>query len=233
MSTAIQGAASSLLADLERLRSIGNNMANASTPGYRAERLVNQSFAILMIAALLSSPRMDVVADSRPGSIRATGRTLDLALDGPGYFQIAGPSGVVYTRRGDFRRDDAGRLATTNGLAVLGAAGEVFLTAAEVQVERNGTISQDGTKVGRLLLTEFEASEKLRYLGDGLYQSSSEGTSSSTTSLLQRHLEMSNVDIVAESLRMLEINRHVGMVGQVLRGYDQMLDSAINNLGRS
>lgn len=237
MSEAIQAASRSMLSDLERLRSIGSNVANASTPGFKAERMVQRIFQnALSSVASTGAPaaQLQVLLDSKAGALRDTGRAMDLAIDGPGYFQIDAGDEVLFSRRGDFRVDAGGRLSNEQGLPVLGEGGEIVLTGggADFEVDRQGYVSERGQRVGKLAIAQFGEGGSLAHVSGGLYRASEPPQVSEHSTVVQKHLEMANVDIVQESLNLVEVGRHANFVGQAIRGYDQMLDVAINELGR-
>lgn len=237
MSEAIQAASLSMLSDLERLRSIGSNVANASTPGFRAERTVQRVFqdALSSVASGGSNlAQLQVLLDSKAGALRDTGRAMDLAIDGSGYFQIDAGGEILFSRRGDFRVDAAGRLSNEEGLPVLGEGGEIVLTGGgtDFEVDRQGIVSERGQRIGKLAIAHFGEGATLAHVSGGLYRASEGPEVSDRSTVIQKHLEMANVDIVQESLNLVEVGRHANFIGQAIRGYDQMLDVAINELGR-
>ncbi len=119
-------AASGMLAEMARQDQLANDLANASTPGYKADRVSQRSFGDLQ------------QTDLRPQALRDTGQPLDLAVTGDGYFGVQTKQGVRYTRNGAFTADAKGNLVDQMGNQVLGVGGKPIAVA-------NGTI--DTTKV--------------------------------------------------------------------------------------
>lgn len=234
MTDAVTAATAAMLTDLERLRSIGQNLANTGTSGYKAEYAVNgeaqQRFTQLMggdAAALVS-----VVLDERAGALRQTGRSLDLAIEGEGFFQVETAAGVRYTRRGDFTIGADGQLQTTEGYAVLGAGGAVRLASDAVRIARDGAMSDGDRAIGRLAIAAFESTDALVHEGNGLYRAGVEPAApDSGVAVRQGYLEAANVQPVAEMVRLMETVRHFGLTAQALRAHDEILQSSISRLG--
>ena len=235
MTDALTAATAARLTDLERLRSIGQNLANTGTSGYKAEYAVNgeaqERFTQLM-AAGDPAAMVNLVLDERAGALRQTGRSLDLAIEGPGFFQIETPQGVRYTRRGEFTLGADGLLQTAEGHAVLGAGGAVRLTSAAVGIARDGALSDGERAVGRLAIAAFESSDALVHEGNGLYRADvAPGTPDGSIAVRQGYLEAANVQPVAEMVRLMETVRHFGLTAQALRAQDEIQATSISRLG--
>src|SRR2546423_11402769 len=115
-------AASGLRARMESLDLLANNVANAATGGYKADREF-YSLYVAPEAANAEDPPATMPVIERPwvdhaqGTLHATGNPLDFALSGSGFFAVNGPSGPLYTRNGNFRVSAYGKLVTANGYA--------------------------------------------------------------------------------------------------------------------
>lgn len=235
MSDIITTATAAMLTDLERLKSIGQNFANAATTGYKAEYAVNgvspERFAQMVAADPAAA--MQVALDERAGALRQTDRRLDLAIEGPGYFQVETPQGVRYTRRGDFTLGADGTLQTAEGHAVMGVQGALRLTSDVVQIGQDGALMQDERAIGRLAVAAFAPGGELVHEGDGLYRATAAPTSLNDggASVRQGYLEAANVQPVAEMVRLMETVRHFGLTAQALRANDEILESSISRLG--
>src|ERR1043165_9763334 len=120
-------AASGLRARMESLDLLANNVANASTGGYKADREFYSLYVGPEAADSGSSSTMPVIerpwTDHSQGNVYTTGNPLDVAISGKGFFAVNGPSGPLYTRNGSFRLAPDGRLTTPEGYAVRGAGG--------------------------------------------------------------------------------------------------------------
>jgi flagellar basal-body rod protein FlgG len=181
-----------------------------------------------------------VVADPRPGTLKATGQPLDFALPGPGWFEVATPQGTAYTRQGNFRLDAAGRLVTQQGLAVMGVGGEIVLSSGAPVVDGTGRVfegpaaSRGGTTpIAQLKVVQFDAASTLQRIGDGLVlvQGTPALAAEGAVPVQQGFLENSNVSALHEMLQLLETVRHLETLQKVALGYDEMLGTSIRKLG--
>jgi flagellar basal-body rod protein FlgF len=225
-----------LRADAETVRVISQNVANASTSGYR--RAVPAAFAVPAVegtaTTLGAPPEIVPVTDFAAGPLTSTSATLDLAIEGPGFFVVATPVGEVVTRRGDFRVGVDGMLVTHNGDPVLGERGTIPVNGARVEVAADGVVTVDGAAVERLKVVEVAAGTTLTATEAGNYQVPS-GTAlldGGASTVRQGFLEGSNVAPVNEMIRLMEAMRHFEMTQRFARGYDDMLSLAISELGR-
>jgi flagellar basal body rod protein FlgG len=163
MSSGAYVALSGLQARAEQLNRLAADLANAGTAGYKSERTTTaaaeraaDAFARTLQSAVdvANGPR---AVDFRPGAIATTGRDLDLAIDGPGFFTVETPDGPRYTRNGHFTRRADGVLSTSEGHAVLGESGPLKLPdgTGAISVAEDGQIRVGQTVVGRPRIVEF------------------------------------------------------------------------------
>jgi flagellar basal-body rod protein FlgG len=144
---------------MAQLEHAAADIANEGTAGYKGERAttvaVNRpSFGDALDAAVDAAPAQSRI-DFRPGVILGTGRDLDVAVDGPGFFSVQTAAGTRYTRNGHFSRSADGTLVTGDGMPVLGQNGPIKLGDGEVGVNADGTISVDKAPVDKLQLVDF------------------------------------------------------------------------------
>ena len=126
--------------------SIANNIANASTTGYRADRTAFQQLMLKGGAGFESrAPMSEEVldADRRAGAIQSTGRELDIAIPGASWLTVQSPDGTeAYTRRGDLQITETGVLQTGDGFPVMGSGGPITVPPAQkVMIGEDGTLS--------------------------------------------------------------------------------------------
>ena len=169
-------AASGMVAEQMRQDQIANDLANASTPGYKADRVTQRAFADLLlsntatgqaIGGLTTGVAADrMVTDTSPQPVRDTGEPLDLAIVGDGWFGVQTPQGTRYTRNGQFTADAAGTLTDQLGNAVLGANGQ------PVKVDRSGHVNAQSVGV-------FALSNPAKQ-GDNLFTGRAGGTATGT-----------------------------------------------------
>ena len=166
---------------LERWQTaITGNLASGSVAGFKKDET---SFSSTMAGSTRlqqgasSSDLQNIVPQATtrvtdgPGALRQTGKDLDFAVQGAGYFQIRTPAGgQAYTRNGEFHLDGSGKLVNKQGLEVLSDAGpiNVDLNLGPLTVERSGQITQGTTVLGKLAVFDLSKSGALQRSGDGL-----------------------------------------------------------------
>jgi flagellar basal-body rod protein FlgG len=243
--------------DMNGLDQVAMNMSNALTAGYKRTVPVSQSFGALVqgpmagagpapgragaSVAVAAQPTAQVT-DASAGSLKSTGRSLDLALDGAGFFEIATPDGPAYTRQGDFRIDARGRLVNADGYPVMGKGGELVLGTADPVIDLTGNVTEAGrgeaaqrTSIGQLKVVSFEDTHRMRHLGKGLL---SEGGNPSQPKddevrIRQAWLENSNVNSMQEMLQLMQTMRHFESMQRVVQGYDELIGMAVRKLGEA
>lgn len=228
----------SMHADMARVERVGMNIANAHTVGYKRDVLTNASFGARVESAL------SVHTDLRPGVLKPTGQDLDVALAGPGWFEVLTPEGIAYTRQGQFQRDAEGKLVTRQGHPVMGTGGTVHLEGAATRIDAAGRIFQHGgnaaseglgagNPVGQLKVVQFAPGASLRKIGDGLVlvQGDRVPAAEGDAKVQQGFLEQSNVNHMQEMVRLIESVRHLETLQKVALAYDEMLAGSIRRLG--
>jgi flagellar basal-body rod protein FlgF len=252
--------------DMQRLDRIGTNLANALTPGYKREVVASQSsqasasmFALAVDHMGASSADiqgttqtfapMIVQTDVRPGTLKSTGQSLDLALAGPGYFEVSTEHGPAYTRQGNFQVDARGRLVTAQGFPVMGKSGEIYLNSRTPAIDAAGFIADtpgvsfkpgnapqsivQTPAVAQIKVVQFEDEKSLQRLGDGLVAGSDNviQLKDSDIQVRQGYLENSNVNSLQEMVQMMQTMRHFESMQKAATGYDDMTAMAIRKLG--
>jgi flagellar basal-body rod protein FlgG len=240
----------------KRLDTITNNLANASTTGYKREGVTAKSFDEMLGVKIkdLSVPFLNEgigqmslgvkigenYTDYSQGSLKETGNTYDLALDGNGFFAISytsksGEQSIKYSRDGEFTTDVDGYLRTLEGDFVQGDAGDIVIPtdAAEVSINEKGEIYADGEYVDTIQITDFEDYNYIKKFGENLYDLVDGGTEiESTANVRQGYLEMSNINVVNEMVEMINISRAYESNQKLIQTADDMLNKAVNNVGK-
>jgi flagellar basal-body rod protein FlgF len=150
------------------------------------------------------------VLDFSPGSLRDTGRPLDLALDGDGFLEVQTPRGVRYTRAGSLTLNADGQLVTRNGDLIVGQGGPLTARPGELTIGADGTISSNGQVAGQLKLVRFtNPRAALKQEGEALFVATGaeRPQEAPQTRVVQGALEMSNVDVVSEMAAMMQNSR--------------------------
>ena len=235
---AVRIAAAGMARDLSRMETISQNMANVLTPGYKQQLRIDDSFAAQLQvekaqSASVTSTAQLVRVDPTSGTFRVTGRPTDIAIEGPGFFEVQLPSGTAYTRNGSMKLGLQGQLTNDAGTPFSGDAGLVTLANSPFSIDATGAIRQEGRVVNRLKVVRFEQSEQMVSLGGGLYgQGGAKIAGAATpTTLRTGFLENSNVNSTQEIVRMTETVRHFEAMQKIMQGYDESLEKTIRKLG--
>ena len=197
--------------------SITNNLANASTVGYKRRR---SAFAEVLSAEQTSSPTQEsgsietiTAVDFSQGGPNQTGRPLDLALAGEGFFVVETSQGDLYTRNGTFRLNKDRQLVDGTGETVAGQSGPIVMPASastlDIHVSEDGSISAGGAVIGKLKLVKFENPQELEPYG-GSYFRAPEGILAEPAdklSVQQGFQESSNVNVVEELVNLIMVTR--------------------------
>lgn len=229
-------------ATLQRQDVLAHNLANAATPGFRAEIAafravpVRGDGASTRVYALESTPRHD----DAPGPVQATGRALDVAVGGRAWLAVQALDGTeAYTRGGALELGPEGELVTRGGLPVLGDGGPISVPAgAQLEIAPDGTISArttagKATTVGRLKLVTPEA--PLQRGGDGLFRSADGGAldADPAARVQQGALEGSNVGAVETLVAMIAASRQFEQQMRMLHNAEQNEQAAAKLLSGS
>jgi flagellar basal-body rod protein FlgF len=223
------------MTDLDRLAA---DLANVGTPGYKTERdakfaAERERFSAALDAAVDVAPAGSRI-DFRAGTIASTGRDLDVAIEGQGFFVIETPLGPRYSRNGSFTRQADGTLTTSDGHPVLGEGGEITLTNGAISISEDGTIRSGATIAGRLQIVTFADGDLERDSGarfravPGVDPTPVEGAR-----IVAGALESSNVSVVDRMVALTEINRGFeGLQKGVSVLFNDIDARAISELGK-
>jgi flagellar basal-body rod protein FlgG len=254
---ALYTAASGMEAQQRRIDVTANNVANASTTGFKAGRAEFQELLYQQVRAAeraeeggrpvgveigLGVVHSASVRDLAQGALLATENPLDLAIEGNGFFRVRMPDGgEAYTRAGNFRINALGRLVTQDGYEVDPGI-VVPEEVVSLSVRRDGAIlvtlpgDTNDVEIGRLELTVFTNPSGLRSLGRGLH-SETEASGRPQDGrpgerglgeIAQGFLENSNVQVVNEMIAMIAAQRTYEVNSKVIQTADEMLRAATN-----
>ena len=238
----------------KRLDVIANNIANSATTGYKQEGVTSQSFDdMLAIKVRDYSVKQSEVIGTMPlgvkvgevftnygqGSVRVTGNTYDLAIDGSGFFKMRvtdtlGNDHIRYTRAGNFTITQEGYVTDADGNHLQSEAGDLIVpTDAEIVFDKDGTVFANGEAIDKVTITDFEDYNYLKKLADTKYEPVDGATEIETAgAILQGCLEQSNVNVVKEMTQMIAITRAYEANQKIVQTMDSTLDQAVNSVGR-
>lgn len=216
-----------------------NNLANASTPGFKADLdhsmssyLTGQGFDSRVFAA-----GREQVVDLTEGAIKQTGHSMDFAINGEGWIAVVGDLGTEgYTRRGDLKIDDFGQLTTGAGDLVLGESGPIALPPfSELEIGTDGTISivpvgeapNTLATIDRIKLVTFDPQEAVKN-EDGLIRMSSGELAApdAAVKLISGALESSNVNPMNVMVEMIELSRRFEHHVKIMATAEQLDESS-------
>lgn len=221
--------------DIDSLKGVSQNIANANTPGYRASR----TFSVLAPADLGTGTSHDLEAiesltsfNLQGGALQQTGTATDLALTGDAWFAVEDGRATLLTRDGRFHVDSAGYLVNASGLRVLGGGSPLQVDNGVLRIDSRGEVSVNDQPVARLDLVRVNDPARLTALGAGLYQYTGRMAPAQDYVVHQGVQERSNVDLGNDMVKIMEISRHVESTQRALSAYDGLLDTGINQLGK-
>lgn len=237
----VSGKYSALSGAVAREQSMANisaNLSNITTTGYKK---TDVSFESLLRGAKQTTEARGInysrigknYTDFTPGPNIETGNTLDMAIQGDGFFKLQGPTGVLYTRRGDFSLNQDGQLQARNGFPVLDQSGSPITLSdsatAHISVNSLGeisTINRDGgeTVVGSIGVVTIDDTKKLKRETDTTFslQEGAQETVNPEPVLAIGHLETSNVNATEQMTLMISSARTFDTYHKVLKSYSQL-----------
>ncbi|MCK8463361.1 flagellar hook-basal body complex protein [Aliiroseovarius sp. S1339] len=222
---------------MREIQAVANNIANASTTGFRREGVV---FSEYVHALEPGDPSLSMATanaralDLQQGALTQTGGTFDFAIEGDGFFMIDGPAGQFLTRAGSFTPSAEGELSTADGYRLLdGGGAPVFVPpdANAVSVAADGTLSVDGRAVAQLgLYSPIDQNDLLHR--DGVRFEAPGGVEAALgeAAILQGYVEGSNVDPIAEVARMIEVQRSYELGQKFLEKEDERIRAVLKTV---
>jgi len=217
-----------------RLELVSQNITNVSTPGFKR----SVSFDQTIDAASAANTQRSAIAshpDFSQGALRQTGRPLDLAISGDGFFMLRAEDGrTLYTRNGQFSRASDGRVVSAQGYTLQSADGaDVILREDPGEIVNDGTILENGAPIARIGLYAPSDSAQMQAIGGTLFSAPASAMNEIGSPLLrQGMLEGANVDNASEMLQMMAAMRQAEAGARVVEAYDSLLGQSISTFGR-
>jgi flagellar basal-body rod protein FlgG len=246
MMDALYSAATGMMAQQTSMDVVANNLANATTAGYKRDRmdLVDLAYQPFKLpngrsgqVGLGSAPGQ-IAKEHEQGALQNTGRTLDVAIQGEGFFQVTRPDGTLaYTRAGNLQIDANGRLCTPAG-DLLQPRITVPATAAEVKIAPGGDVTAvvNGSPqtLGTIQTASFANPAGLQAVGDNLFAASANSGKADLGvpgtgvrgGLSQGVLEASNVNVGTEMISLITTQRAFEAASRVVTASDEMMGMA-------
>lgn len=252
-------AASGMYTQEKKLNAYGNNISNASTAGFKKDNLISGTFgehiATRMDAyqeaqntAIGTGVYMQVVDEKytsyEQGGFEETGRPMDIAIQGNGFFVIANEEGdESLTRDGQFSLDEEGYLVLPGFGRVQGEGGDIQLGTSSIGIDRYGNIyvtdpddpENPAELVDRLAIALVEDYTALERLPSGLFAAGEYDLADDETAemrIRQGNVERSNVNVAEEMTRIMASQRALQGCSQIVRMYDELSDKTNSQISR-
>lgn len=244
-------AAAGVFGQQKAFNTISNNIANASTAGFKNQATVESSFGEHLIARLSSNEAISeknigkgsyitinssVYTDFSQGAIEETGRSIDMAIEGDGFFLLKTKDNEeVLSRNGQFEIDDENNLALKGVGKVLDENKKaISIESSDFTVDSAGNIKVGESSVATLFISSAGELEKLTSTGNGVYKSEGGYTKEENAnySVLQGALEKSNMNISQEMSKVIAGQNRYNSCSQILKIYDRINEMTVNQIGK-
>ena len=248
--------ATGMVNEQRRVDVLANNLANASTTGYKAEGSTSEAFKDVLAYKIkdyseassvkrLGPMNMGVkigetYTDFSEGSFVTTNNDYDMCIAGNGFFSVEftdrnGETSVMYTRAGDFTPNTNGELVNKNGDYVLDTKGKHIKVnpLLETIVNADGTIVQDGNEVATIGVTDFTDYDYLSKYGETYYTALEGATEKDFNGTVRAGmLESSNVQTAKEMVNLINYQRAYETNQKMIQAHDETLETAVTSLGK-
>ena len=228
-----------MTANMREIDRLANNLANANTVGFRKSRYFTEVLNDQLDAEGSPKSTRSIVqwSDQSTGELQPTGNALDVAIDGDGFFVLYDDESdqTRYTRAGQFLLDEEGTIRTPQGLLLEGVTGPIDIPreGGQIDIRKNGDVVVDGELVGTLRIVRFEDpsllpnSEGASFLAGNQIPEDVE-----TPSVVQGHLEMSNVNVIEAMTGLIKHSRIFEAQQKAMRTTDLYLQRSSRDLAR-
>jgi flagellar basal body rod protein FlgG len=240
MLNGIFNTASAMNANMELHQRVADNLSHINVPGFRRQLAVfehihgeDDAGAGRGARSLNGIQLGETQTDFSEGPIKSTGRPLDVAINGKGFFQVAGPQGPLYTRNGTFYRSEAGELVNASGFRIQGSGGAIAIPASiadnDLQIGQDGTVSAKGQTLGKLNIVTFADESLLTRAGTTLFANENGAVEVPGNAVLrQGQLESANTSAVHELIQMMVGSRHLEAAQKALQAVSEAIQQHTN-----
>jgi flagellar basal-body rod protein FlgF len=215
-----------------RLETTTANVANMTTPGFKKQRITQTFAGTLSQLTATTFP----TTDFSQGVLKRTDGRLDLALSGPGFFQVRdGQGDLFFTRSGQFTRSAQGRVIDGRGMTLQGSDGnDLVIGSSDIQIAENGTVTQNGRPIGRVGVFSPADGARLGVYAGSLFRSAGTDMEEVDNPMVrQGKLESSNVDVSSEMTEIMSAMRQAEAGSRIVQTFDALMGQTISTFGRS
>ncbi len=224
----------------QKLSILSHDVSNLKTPGFKRQRITFEEYYLRQIDNTKRTAKGEVVKnDFSQGTVRLTENPFDFAIEGEGFFAVQTPTGIKYTRAGNFTLDAQNRLVTQEGYLVLGDGGPIVLqdnTGKGVWLNENRRFYVDATDVAGLDVVTFDNLYGLKRLGGNLWEATEASGNARplpNARVRQGYIEESNVNPLEAMIHLVDMYREYEAVQRSLKITDGLDDKATNDVGRA
>lgn len=239
-------AASGLINRTTVVSTIGNNIANSNTAGYKKDEVILKTFGEEMNYRLSDGEMIEIggassgiVSDEvytqfEQGNIEMTQNPFDLALQGEGFFSVQLSDGSKgYTRNGQFKLNQEGYLTDLQGNLVLTDSGPLQLENSSIRVTSSGEVFSGDDSVGNLELSKPTDPTTLEKYGESIYIPKDDAEMTQADAIVkQGYIEGSNVDMIKEMADLIENSRAFQSCSQIIKMMDRIMERSVNDIAR-
>jgi len=234
--------AGGLRSRLQSLDLLANNLANATTSGYKSDRefygVYTSADAESTDGNLTELPLVEKQwTDFAQGTLIPTGNQLDVALSGRGFLSVNGPSGPLYTRNGNLHLSSRGELTNSDGYTIRASGGGAIRVApgSPFEIAKDGSVLQDGSVLAHLDVVDFPSTDPLKKVTGTCFQNAQTNnapTTATDTTVEQGQLETSNVAVPEAAMRLVGVMRQFEMLQKAVSLGVEMNRKAIEEVAR-
>jgi|LGVE01.1.fsa_nt_gb flagellar basal-body rod protein FlgG len=251
MNRGFYSAAAGMLTGQKTINYLSNNIANVNTSGYKSQSTVESSFdeyLLSRISATKSHSKANIgtgsymtivdekMNDFSQGNIELTDRSVDMAIEGEGFFVIQNPEyGPVLTRNGEFEIDGNGYLTLSSVGQVLDKNSQpIQLQGSDFKVDNQGNIFENSKQIGSLYIAHVEDKNQLIQVGTGFFRSDAGFTQENIKDYLvfQGAVEDSNVNITKELSQVIARQNNYSSCSEMIKIFDRISEMASNQIGK-
>lgn len=243
-------AAAGLFSQQKATNVISNNIANSTTAGFKTQATMESSFGDHLVSRLsglegvsannigpgsFMTVNSSEYTDFTQGNVESTGRNVDMALSGDGFFLVESETyGTVLTRNGQFEIDSDGELSLPGVGKVLNDGEDTIgLESSNFTVGSDGVIRVDGEEVDTLYVVKPNEEAVMKSVGNGVFQCDDyDQAETETYTVLQGNIEKSNINLAQEMSKLMAGQNHFNSCAQILKIYDGINELTVNQIGK-
>lgn len=242
-----------MVAQMQKLDTVSNNLANANTTGFKQDDVLMKSFDEVLAIKINDPTRFgnenigkmslgvnveNIYTNFEQGALAPTGDNYTMAIEGDGFFTVGqlnedGTFTKYYTRDGSFSLNQHGEMVTKDGYYFLSDDQAITIPEGQLAITQEGNMYVDNELVSRLDLVSFEDNRTLSKVGDSMFDMTNRSTATEFNGAVrQSFLESSNVNSVKEMIEMITMMRAYEANQKVMTTYDTTLENVVSNVGR-